>query len=160
MKKYWILFIASFVLLSFVKAQNKKTDSITVSATFEKLVLACKETVPEDPQTKTLGRFYKASSFIIYRGADKNRAWKDFMHYDNKEEKDETDHICKRINRTANLEGSDYKITKYFTEKESEGTWHVLIITYKAEGVEKKAAYAFLKVNGKFGLGDIDLNYN
>jgi hypothetical protein len=157
--KRWILFIASFVLLTFVKAQNKKADSIAVAATFKNILASCKATVPEDPQIKTRGRFYKAAAYIVYRGSDKLRAWKDFVQYNNKEERDETDGICKKVNRTVNLEGSAYKIAKYFTEKESEGTWHVLIVSYTADGVEKKVAFAFLKIGKRFGLGDIDQNY-
>lgn len=157
--KRWILFIASFVLLTFVKAQNKKADSLAVTATFKNILAVCKATVPEDPQIKTQGRFYKAAAYIVYRGADKTRAWKDFVQYNNKDEKEETDAICKKVNRTANLEGSNYTITKYFTEKESEGTWHVLIVSYTAEGIIKKAAFAFLKIGKRFGLGDIDQHY-
>jgi len=157
--KRWILFIASFVLLTFVEAQNKKADSLAVAAVFKSVLAACKTTVPEDPLIKTLGRFYKAAAYIVYRGADKTRTWKDFVQYDTKDERDETDGICKRVNRTVNLEGSSYSIVKYFTEKESEGTWHVLLISYKTDGIEKKAAFAFLKIGNRFGLGDIDVNY-
>jgi hypothetical protein len=56
----------------------------------------------------------------------------------------------------ARNQDSAYKIIKYFTEKESEGTWHVLMVTYKRKGVDKTTAYAFLKVGNRFGLGDID----
>ncbi|MBK9530546.1 MAG: hypothetical protein IPO42_01890 [Chitinophagaceae bacterium] len=59
------------------------------------------------------------------------------------------------MNRTANQD-SAYTITKYITETESEGTWHVLLVSYKKKGVEKTTAYAFLKIGKKFGLGDID----
>ena len=157
--KRWILFMASFVLLTFVKAQNKKADSAAVAATFKKIWAACKATVPEDPQIKIRGRFYKAAPYIVYRGADKARAWKDFVHYDNKEEREETDAICKKLNRIVNTEGSNYSMVQYFTEKESEGTWQVLIVSYTVDGTAKKAAFAFLKIGNRIGLGDIDVNY-
>lgn len=66
------------------------------------------------------------------------------------------DDVCERINRTVNQDSSGCKIIKYFTKKESEGTWHVLIVSYKKKGVEKTAAFAFLKIGNRFGLGDID----
>lgn len=153
-----ILFIASFVLLTFVKAQNKKADSLAITAVFKLVMTTCKETVPADPQIKTLGRFYKASSYVVYGGADKTRAWKDFVNYANKDEQYETNNICKRVNRTVNQD-SGYKVVRYFTKKESEGLWHVLLIHYKVEGVEKDAAFAFLKIGNRFGLGDIDVDY-
>ena len=65
------------------------------------------------------------------------------------------DEICLRINGSVNKDSS-YKIIKYFTEKESEGTWHVLMVSYKKNGIEKKSAFAFLKIGNQFGLGDID----
>jgi Tfp pilus assembly protein PilX len=156
--KALILFIASFVLLTFVKAQNKKADSTAIVAVFKSILAACKENNPADPQIKTLGRFYKAAAYIVYRGADKKRAWKDFVNYSNADEKTETDAIGKRVNRTAGQD-DNYMITKYVTEKESEGTWHVLIVSYKAGGEDKKAAFAFLKIGTRYGLGDIDQDY-
>jgi len=154
--KRLILFIASFVLLTFVKAQNKNTDSAAVIATFKSILAACKEDNTNDPQLKTLGRYYKAASYVVYRGIDKKRAWKEFVNYAAADEKELTDGICKRINRSVNLD-KHYIIERYFTEKEYEGTWHVLIIKYKtADGKESKAAMAFLKVGDKFGLGDVD----
>ncbi|MGG9962510.1 hypothetical protein [Ferruginibacter sp. SUN106] len=156
--KRWILFIASFVLLTFVEAQNKKADSSAIVAVFKSVLAACKENNTADPQIKIQGRFYKAAAYIVYRGADKKRAWKDFVNYSNADEKTETDAIGKRVNRTAGQD-DNYRITKYITEKESEGTWHVLIVSYKADGEDKKAAFAFLKIGTRYGLGDIDQNY-
>ena len=60
-----------------------------------------------------------------------------------------------KINQGLNQDSS-YVIEKYFTETESEGTWHLLMINYIKKGDAKKVAYAFLKINGRLGLGDID----
>jgi len=76
--------------------------------------------------------------------------------YTKEYDKKGVDDICERINRTANQDSSGYKIINYRTEKESEGTWHVLMVSYKRKGVERTAAYAFLKIGNRFGLGDID----
>ena len=99
--------------------------------------------------------FYKAAPYIIYRGDDKKRAWKDFANYKDAQEQLRVDEVCIKINRGLNQDSS-YVIEKYFTETESEGTWHILMISYTRKGVPKKTAYAFLKVKGRFGLGDID----
>ena len=148
--KYLILFIASFVLLSFVKAQNKTADSLAVVNTLKSLLAASKNEMP-DPNN----RFYKAAAFIVYRGDDKARAWKTFANYKNAEEKKSVDEVCTEVNQTINQD-ANYRITKYSTEKESEGVWHVLSVTYLKNGAAKNANFAFLKIGNRFGLGDID----
>ena len=153
--KHFMLFITAFALLSFAKAQNKLTDSTAVAKTLKSLLSICKNVDFADPNTLKLGTFYKAAPFIIYRGSDKKRAWKVFANYSNAEDKKGVDEVCTRINASVNRDSS-YQIVKYFTEKESEGIWHVLMINYKKNGAERKAAFAFLKIGKRFGLGDID----
>ena len=99
--------------------------------------------------------FYKAAPYIIYRGSDEKRAWKDFANYSIAEEKKGVDAVCIRINESVNRDSS-YRIVKYVTEKESEGKWHILMMSYIKNGAEKKTAFAFLKIGNRFGLGDID----
>ena len=65
------------------------------------------------------------------------------------------DETCLRINETVNRDTA-YSITGYITEKESEGTWHVLKVRYTKEAVAREAAFAFLKIGNRYGLGDID----
>jgi hypothetical protein len=119
------------------------------------LLSVCKNVDFADPKTNQLGVFYKAAPYIIYRGDDKKRAWKSFANYSNAEEKKGVDEVCTRINESVNRDSS-YKIVKYITEKESEGIWHILMVSYKKNGTEKNAAFAFLKIGKRFGLGDID----
>ena len=156
--KHKILFIAIFVLGTGYssQAQTTKADSLQLAKTLHELLLICRTVDFADPKVTKLGAFYKAAPYVVYRGDDKKRAWKVMSDYTNDYEKKGVDDICERINRTANQDTSGYKIIKYFTEKESEGTWHILVVTYKRKGVEKTAAYAFIKIGNKFGLGDID----
>lgn len=153
--KRLILFTACFVLFNFVKGQNKTADSTAVAKTFTELLTICKKIDWADPKTTELGTFYKAAPYIIYRGDDKKRAWKDFANYSNATEKEGVNNVCFRINGGVNQDTA-YKITKYQTETESEGTWHILTVNYIRKGVSKQAAFAFLKIKNKFGLGDID----
>ena len=153
--KHFILFITAFALLSLAKAQNKQTDSTAAATTLRSLLSVCKNVDFADSNTMKFGTFYKAAPYIIYQGSDKERAWKVFANYSNAEDKEGVDDVCTRINESVNRDSS-YQIVKYFTEKESEGIWHMLIISYKKNGVEKKAAFAFLKIGKRFGLGDID----
>lgn len=150
-----LLFVVVF-LHADLKAQTAKADSAQVAKTLHDLLLICRTVDFTDPQVTKLGTFYKAAQYIVYRGDDKSRAWKVMSDYKNEYEKRGVDDICERINRTANQDSSGYKIIKYLTEKESEGTWHVLMVSYKKKGVEKSAAFAFLKIGNRFGLGDID----
>ncbi|MEO5946489.1 MAG: hypothetical protein ABIP79_06700 [Chitinophagaceae bacterium] len=153
--KYLIPVLVTLSFISPVKAQNKLGDSLHIAATLKKLLSICKNVDFADAKVSDSGMFYKAAPYIIYRGKNKNRAWKDFANYNNPAEKKGVDEVCNRINATVNQD-STYKILKYFTEKESEGTWHVLLLTYKRKGVEKKASFAFLKIGERYGLGDID----
>jgi hypothetical protein len=153
--KRLILFIACLVLFNFVEAQNKTADSTAVVKTFKELLAICKNIDFKDPKTTELGTFYKAAPYIVYRGDDKKREWKDFANYNNETEKKGVDAICLRINGNINRDTA-YTITKYISENQSEGTWHVLMVHYTKKGVAKQAAFAFLKIKTKFGLGDID----
>jgi len=153
--KLFMLFIAAFAFLPPAKAQNTNADSAAVASTLKSLLDACKNVDFGDPKTTSLGTFYKAAPYIVYQGSDKKRAWKVFADYGNAEEKKGVDEICTRINESVNQD-SNYEIVRYATEKESEGLWHVLIISYRKNGVDKKAAFAFLKIGKRFGLGDID----
>lgn len=136
-------------------AQTNKADSTQLANTLIELFSICRSVDFTDPKVTELGTFYKAAPFIVYRGDDKKRAWKVFADYSKPVEKNGVDNICEKINRTANQD-SNFKITQYFTETESEGTWHIMMVSYKKKAVEKTTAYAFLKINNKFGLGDID----
>ncbi len=154
--KYLLLLLLAAGISLVSKAQKSKTDSLQLAKTLHELLTICRTVDFADPKVKELGTFYKAAPYIVYRGDDKKRAWKVFADYTKTDEKKGVDEVCERINRTANQDSSGYKIIKYFTETESEGTWHVLMVTYKKKGVEKTTAYAFLKIGNKFGLGDVD----
>ena len=154
--KYLSLLILAAGLSFTAKAQIRKTDSLQLAKTLHELLTLCKTVNFADPKVSELGTFYNAAQYIVYRGDDKKRAWKVFADYTKADEKKAVDEVCEHINRTANQDSIGYKIIKYFTETESEGTWHVLMVTYKKKGVEKTTAYAFLKIGNKFGLGDID----
>ncbi len=153
--KYFFLLIITITTSAFAIAQKKKTDSIAVVKSFQQLLNICKDVNFADPKTTSSGLFYKAAPYIIYRGDDKKRAWKTFANYNAADEKKGVDEICTRINETVNRD-TNFTIVQYRTEKESEGTWHLLMVTFVKEGREKKGVFAFLKIGRRFGLGDID----
>ena len=156
MKSRYFLSLLVFVLFSTVVfAQKISPDSLKVVQTLKELLTVCSSIDFLDPKVTQLGTFYKAAPYIVYRGDDKKRDWKAFANYNNAAEKTGVDNVCYRINQSVNAD-PEYKIIKYITKTESEGTWHVLIIAYKKKGLEKKAAFAFLKIGDRYGLGDID----
>lgn len=155
MKKYFLITALVLAFGATSKAQTKASDSLEVVTVFKNLLAECKNVDFSDPKVLSVGTFYKAAPFIIYRGEDKKRAWKDFANYSNSTEKTGVDEVCYKINSTINQDSS-YTILKFHKEKESEGEWNVLTISYLRKGNQKEIAFAFLKVNNKFGLGDID----
>lgn len=154
MKNILVIFILC-VCIKFSHAQNYISDSVKTVETFQKILVLCKNVDFTDPQVQSKGTFYKVAPYIIYRGEDKKRAWKDFANYNDSLEKIGVDNVCYRINGSIN-QASSYTIEKYETENESEGNWHVLQITYIRKGVQKKASFGFLKIGNQLGLGDID----
>lgn len=130
-------------------------DSARVAATLHELLSICRNVDFSDPKSLDSGFFYKAASYIVYAGDDEKRRWKSPANYRNADEKEQVDEICTKINSTVNQDSS-YRVVHYSTNKESEGEWHVIGVQYRKNGKEKKAAFAFLKVNDRFLLGDID----
>jgi hypothetical protein len=136
--------------------KNRSADSMAVAQTLQTLAAICKNINFADPAVQAQGYFYKAAPYVIYRGSNAKRKWKAFCNYKLKEDKQGVDGVCERINRTINQPGG-YTIVKYFTETESEGTWHGLEVNYtNQQGKAKTALFAFLKIGKRFGLGDID----
>ncbi len=151
-----VLLIASLIAVNTAKAQTKRPDSLALAKTLHEILRICRSVDFADPKVTELGRFYKAAPFIVYRGEDQSRKWKDIANYSLPEDKKGVDEVCERINRTANQDSLNYRIIKYHTETESEGTWHVLLVNYTRKGTQRTTAYAFLKIGNKFALGDVD----
>ena len=147
--------IILILVFSNINAQNNINDSAKVASTLKELLIICRSVDFADPNTTSLGTFYKAAPYIIYRGDDKKRAWKDYANYKNTTEKEGVDNVCYKINSTINQD-TNYTITGYEKNTESEGVWHILLIEYVRKGEKKKIAFAFLFVKNRFGLGDID----
>ena len=152
-------FISALLITIFAgstaQAQITKKDSLAVVKRYVELLDICKKGNIADPSANAAGLFSKAAPYIVYRGDDEKRAWKTFCNYAVAEEKRGVDEVCTEINETVNRD-PNYKIVQYHTEKESEGIWHLLMVTYVKAGKEKNAVFAFLKIKGQFGLGDID----
>ena len=101
------------------------------------------------------GDFEKAAGYIVYRGSDESREWKDTCTYSNEEEKEQVNSVCARINEYM-AGGSRYSFGGFSTEEEPEGEWLALEVSFTSPGKQEKAIFAFLEIGGRCALGDID----
>jgi hypothetical protein len=95
-----------------------------------------------------------ASKYIVYRGRDTSRAWKDVYDYENEDERKSVIDVCNRIKNYLE-EGGDYELTDFTEEEESEGVWYTWLVEF-IKGNHKKVYFSFLKVGKRYALGDID----
>src|SRR5438477_10860755 len=111
MKK--VHFIAMILLLAIPVVTTAQTaaDSLKVVVTMKALLNICRSVNFSDPRTTSLGTFYKAAPYIVYRGNDKKRAWKELCNYNNAEDKKGVDETCTTINETDNRD-NNYKIVR------------------------------------------------
>lgn len=95
-----------------------------------------------------------AAAYVVYRGPDAARNWKDLANYDDAKEKRRVDDVVARV-RGLLARGAP-KFGAFRSERESEGEWLVWEVTFGEGDVAKKAQFAFLDVKGTLALGDID----
>ena len=95
-----------------------------------------------------------AAPFIVYRGDDPARRWKDVSNYAAEDEKKRVDDLFTEAWNHLVL-GTPRFLT-FRSEKQSEGTWLVWEIAFGEGDGAKRAAYACLEVKGTIELGDID----
>lgn len=118
------------------------TPQERAESALEALTEAC-----ADPQ----GDYSGAEGLVLYSGSDGARKYKDFASADG-QERQMLNSACYRIT-TLMRGGEGYTVTSYESEAESEGAWHVLGVEF---GSGQTAQLAFLEVDGRMGLGDID----
>ena len=95
-----------------------------------------------------------AAKYIVYRGDDTARAWKDVYNYYNEDEKKAVIEICKRIKNYLET-GGDYELSEFTEDEESEGTWYTWLVEFQ-KGDKRKVYFSFLKIGKRYALGDID----
>ena len=101
------------------------------------------------------GNAGEAAAYFVYRGADKSREWKDTFRASDAAEKAEVGEVCRRIK--GYLDKSEgYRFGEVKMEREREGVWHVLEVSFQQGGNIKKVLFAFLIIKGQFSIGDID----
>ncbi len=101
------------------------------------------------------GDFSAVAGYFVYRGPDKAREWKDTYRAADAAERAEVRDACARIKGYLD-ESRGYSLGPVKVERESEGVWHVIAVTFKQGAETKRAIFAFLPVKGQFSIGDID----
>lgn len=95
------------------------------------------------------------ASYLVYRGENKKRNWKDTYRYDGTEENKQVEWRCDYIRKLL-LGYDSYEFGDVEIDTESEGEWVALEVTFKKGEEYKKMRFAFLKIKGKYSLGDMD----
>jgi len=118
------------------------TPQERAESAFERLTEAC---------ANQQGDYSGAEGLVLYTGSDADRKYKDFASAEG-QERQMLNSACYQI--SSMMRGGDgYTVTGYETETESEGAWHVLEVSFDSG---ESAQVAFLDVDGRMGLGDID----
>ncbi len=89
---------------------------------------------------------------IVYDGDDKKRAWKKALDATIKEDAFIAEDWKAEIDEVF-VDCADITFSEVKKEKESEGIWYIIHVTCKGK---PPVGFAFLKINGKYLLGDID----
>ncbi len=102
--------------------------------------------------TAAKGQPESIATSLVYRGEDVQRKWKSPLKETAKDEMEYAEKTIKRINdKLSSCKGLTFG--KLRIEKESEGIWYGLKVFCDGNSV---GHFAFLKIDGKFLLGDMD----
>lgn len=138
-------------LLSFSSAAAKAVGDKPMNDRSE----AVKERLLELFDLCKAGEHDKAAAYFVYRGPDKQREWKDVLKAGNPQERKAVESYCERIKGYLDA-STGYDFGEFKVERESEGEWNVWEFIFKHGDQSKKVYFAFLKVKGKYAIGDID----
>lgn len=101
------------------------------------------------------GGINSAASYFVYRGPDKSREWKDTYRVADPAERAAVQDGCARIKGYLD-KSTGYTFGPVKVEKEPEGDWHAVEVSFKQGEETKRVIFAFLPVKGQFSIGDID----
>ena len=151
---------APFVLVAFtdVDGQHLFTQADTeepladlppppsVVAAFEHLLAQA-----EDPATTA-----EAFTPLIVARDGEDRAWKAPADPSRPDERRGGEQILTRLRTLIHETRGEYEVIGFESERESEGTWHVLHVHFSGQDDDERLSFAFLPIGPAFLLGDID----
>ena len=142
MKKSLILLFTCLIFLS-AFAANPETEEI-LKQEFEKMLEYCRSSQDD-----------KVANYIVYRGDDEARRWKDLANYDNEIERERIVRFRKDIVKDY-LKYTNIEYLKYMEMEQKGKMWYVLQVKFSNDTDNETVYFAFLKINGHFAIGDID----
>ena len=101
------------------------------------------------------GGIKAAADYFVYRGPDKSREWKDTYSAAEPAERAAVEDGCARIKGYLD-KSPEYTFGPVKVERESEGAWHVVEVSFGQGEAARRVTSAFLPVKGQFAVGDID----
>lgn len=99
--------------------------------------------------------YTRAAKYIVYRGPDKRREWKSAANYSNEAEQESIRGVCDRIGASLTLDATP-EFARFTMQKEGTQEWGAWELVFEAESQQERILFAFVKVRGKYLLGDID----
>jgi len=96
-----------------------------------------------------------AAGYFVYRGPDESRKWKDTYRAEDAAERAEVKDACARIKSYLD-ESQGYTFGPVRVERESEGQWRIVEVSFRQGEETRRVLFAFLPVKGQFSIGDID----
>lgn len=97
--------------------------------------------------------FPQAAKFIAYMGHDRERRYKVPADYTLEEDQRGVNSVCERIN---NKIGPIDAWGEVMTQKKRGQSWYAIEAQHSKKNRVKKNIFAFVEINGKLYLGDID----
>lgn len=130
--------------LTAARAEATRSPRDRAASAMEALFAACRD-----------GDLRAAASHVVYRGPDRARRWVSPTNPDAPDEAQYVQGVCGRIAALLQASSRHEKIA-YESQRESEGVWHVWQVRFDTAQRPVTQAFAFLEVQGRFLLGDID----
>ncbi|OQX80211.1 MAG: hypothetical protein B6D61_02295 [Bacteroidetes bacterium 4484_249] len=108
-----ILFLISFCLLTACPVSQKNLTYGKPSTKEERVKLRLTEFF----ELCEAGNLRETANYMVYRGDDETRRWKDVLNYDNPEERKKVEDLAGDISKLLS-KGDEYAIVQYFTEND------------------------------------------
>lgn len=129
---------------------QKSTDSLKVTERVEELIKICGKVDFSDPNILKMGVYYKAAPYFVYVGEDSTRSLQVGVDYTSKEEKQQVDKECKRLNEV--LGQNKERVFGLFNEQEKDGKkYYSLEMLYRDSPYDsfKKIVFNFIQLKGE-----------
>jgi hypothetical protein len=138
------LLLATLLLATASTTDNDAAKGRAVKKRLTELFAACRA-----------NDYAKAAKYIVYRGSDEKREWRVPYNYSNAEDREAVRKICDRINAELTLDRTP-TFVNFVLHKEGKQEWGVWEVLFEGESQQQRMLFAFVKIKGKYLLGDVD----